>query len=156
MDGSNPPVRTPTPTLTERKRLRRLAAREYARRAVEMLHPACVILYGSVAQDTDVLDSDVDIVVISDELPEDVFYRLARLRSVYRTWVPIEPLGYTSSEFERMLENRHVTALEALAFGRPLYGEAYFNRLRTRFDEMVRQGLRRVPGAWTMRTGGGK
>lgn len=125
MGGSNPPVCAPTPTLAERKRLRRLAAREYAKRAVEVLRPTCVILYGSVAQDTDVLDSDVD-------------------------WVPIESLGYTSSEFERMLETRHVTALEALASGRPLHGEAHFNRLRARFDEMVRQGLRRVPGAWTM------
>ena len=156
MGGDNPPVRASTPTLDERKRLRRRAAREYAKRAVETLRPSCVILYGSVAQDTDVLDSDVDIIVISDELPQDIFDRLGRLRSVYRTWIPIEALGYTSSEFERMLENRHITALEALAFGRPLYGEAYFNRLRARFDEMVRRGLRRVPGAWTMRTGGGK
>ena len=85
MGGSNPPVCAPTPTLAERKRIRRLAAREYAKRAVEV-----------------------------------------------------------------MLENRHVTALEALASGRPLHGEAHFNRLRARFDEMVRQGLRRVPGAWTM------
>jgi len=151
MGGSNPEVRAPTPTLAERKRLRRLAAGEYAKRAMEMLHPVCVILYGSVAQDTDVLDSDVDIVVISDELPEDVFHRLGQLRSVYTTWVPIEPLGYTSSEFKRMLENRHVTALEAMAFGRPLHGEAYFNRLRERFNEMVHRGLRRAPGAWTMR-----
>ncbi len=151
MGGNNPPVRVSTPTLAERKHLRRLAAREYTKRAMEMLRPACVILYGSVAQDTDVLDSDVDIIVISDELSEDIFYRLGRLRSVYKTWVPIEPLGYTSSEFERMLENRHVTALEAMAFGRPLHGEAYFNRLRARFNEMVRQGLRRAPGAWTMR-----
>ena len=151
MGGSNPPVRAPKPTLTERKRLRRLAAMEYAKRATEMLHPVCVILYGSVAQDIDTLDSDVDIVVISDELSKDIFDRLGQLRSVYRTWVPIESLGYTSGEFERMLENRHVTALEALAFGRPLYGEAYFNGLRARFNEMVRQGLRRVPGAWTVR-----
>jgi predicted nucleotidyltransferase len=150
MGGSNPPVCAPTPTLAERKRLRRLAAREYAKRAVEVLRPTCVILYGSVARDTDVLDSDVDIVVISDKLPEDILDRMGQLRSVYRTWVPIESLGYTSSEFERMLENRHVTALEALASGRPLHGEAHFNRLRARFDEMVRQGLRRVPGAWTM------
>jgi len=113
-----------------------------------------VILYGSVAQDTDILDSDVDIVVISDELPKDIFERLGRLRSVYRTWVPIEPLGYTSNEFEYMLENRHVTALEALAFGRPLHGETYFNHLKARFNEMVHQGLRRVPGAWTMQAEG--
>jgi len=154
MGSSDPSIRASLSALAERKRLRRIAAREYARRAVKMLRPTCVILYGSVAQDTDVLNSDVDIVVISDELPEDIFDRSSRLRSVYRTWVPIEPLGYTSSEFERMLENLHVTALEALAFGRPLHGEAYFNRLKAHFDEMVRGGLRRVPGAWTMRAEG--
>lgn len=108
MGGNNPPVRAPTPTLVERKHLRRIAAREYTERAVEILRPVCVILYGSVAQDTDVLDSDVDIIVIGDELPDDILDRLGQLRSVYRTWVPIEPLGYTSSEFERMLENRHL------------------------------------------------
>ncbi|MEA3339004.1 MAG: nucleotidyltransferase domain-containing protein [Chloroflexota bacterium] len=120
---------------------------------METLDPICVILYGSVARDADILDSDVDIVVISEKLSEDIFDRLGRLRSVYRSWVPIEPLGYTPGEFERMLENQRVTALEALAFGQPLYGEAYFDRLRARFDEMVHQGLRRKPGAWTMKTG---
>lgn len=151
MGTSGTSVRASTPTLAERKRLRRLAADEYAKRAVETLHPICVILYGSVAQDTDGLDSDVDILVISDELPEDIFERIGQLRSIYKTWVPIEPLGYKPGEFERMFESRHVTALDALTFGYPIYGEAYFNRLKARLDEMMRRGLRRVPGAWTVR-----
>ncbi len=154
MGRNNSPVRTSAPTLAEHKRLRRLVAQEYTRRAVEMLDPICVILHGSVARDADMLDSDVDIVVISENLSADIFDRLGRLRSVYRSWVPIELLGYTPVEFERMLENQRVTALEALAFGRPLYGKAYFDRMRARFDEMVHQGLRRETRAWTMTKAG--
>jgi hypothetical protein len=117
---------------------------------VEAYHPACVILYGSVAQDTDMPDSDVDLVVIGGDLPGDPFERVKQLLRLNDTIVPIEPLSYTVAEFEQMLAGLHVTALEALEFGVPLHGEQYFRQLRERFEQLKAQGLHRTAYTWTM------
>jgi len=143
-------VRTNLPDAAERRRLRRKVARQFAARVVEAYHPACIILYGSVARDADTLDSDVDLIVIGGDLPSDPFDRLGALMRLNGTIVPIEPLGYSEAEFERMLARLHVTALEALEFGIPLYGESYFVRLKEQFERLKAQGLHRTSNAWTM------
>lgn len=143
-------VRTSLPDAAERRRLRREVARQFAARVVDAYHPICVILYGSVAQDTDTLDSDVDVVIIGGELPDDPFERLERIARLNDTIVPIEPLSYTEAEFAQMLAGLHVTALEALEFGVPLFGEDHFARLREQFDQLKVQGLHRTSCTWTM------
>ena len=134
----------------ERRRVRRDAARRYAGRVIAAFRPTCIILHGSVARGTDAFESDVDVVVIGGKLPQDFLERLQSLLALNDSSVPIEPLAYTEQEFERMLRRRHVTALDALHFGIPLHGQAYFEKLCATFDQMVAQGLRRTECTWTM------
>ena len=140
-----------TDAVRERQRLRRMAARRYTRRLVAISRPRCVILHGSVARDQDTFNSDVDLIVVSEALPNDFPSRLDVLSAFNHSHVPIESLGYTPREFEQMLTQRHVTALDAMEFGVPLYGKRYFNRLRKEFETMKAHGLRRTDCTWTLR-----
>lgn len=106
-----------------------------------------------MAQNRDTLDSDVDLIIIGGDLPDKPFERVRRLIDLNDTIVPIEPLSYTEAEFEQMLAERHVTVLEALEFGVPLYGEEYFQRLQEQFGQLKAQGLHRTSNTWTMTRG---
>ncbi len=139
-------------TARERQRLRRMAARRYTKHLVATSRPRCVILHGSVARDQDTFNSDVDLIVVSEALPNDFLSRLDVLSAFNHSRVPIESLGYTPREFEQMLTQRHVTAPDAMEFGVPLYGRRYFNRLRKEFETMKTQGLHRTHCTWTMRS----
>ena len=74
---------------------------------------------------------------------------LAKLKRDIRS--SIDAFPYTEAEFEQMLDNTNLLALESMHEGRPLHGEAYFNRLRTKFDALARRGLRRVKYGWDTR-----
>jgi len=102
-----------------------------------------------MARGTDRVESDVDLVVIGGKLPERIFDRLDVLaRLEWGIPVSIDAFPYTEAEFERMLDNLHVTALECIHHGIPLHGEEYFDRLRPKFEAYVARGLRRGKAAW--------
>jgi hypothetical protein len=89
------------------------------------------------------------VVVIGGPLPEKIFDRLDLLARLKRGIpVSIDAFPYTEAEFERMLDNLHVTALDCMYEGIPLHGKDYFERLRPKFDEYVARGLRRGKAAW--------
>lgn len=82
------------------------------------------LLYGSVAKGTDRADSDVDVLIVSDELIlEDVFGALEDVEAALGR--PVNPTLYTVDEFERrrtdkspfvtnVLQSRHEVLLGAL------------------------------------------
>ena len=102
-----------------------------------------------MAKGTDRIESDLDVVVIGGDLPVKVSDRL-RLVGRLKWGIPvsIDAFPYAIAEFERMLDNRHVTALDCMYEGVPLHGKEYFDRLRPKFDEYVARGLRRGQAAW--------
>jgi len=122
----------------------------YTATVVKRLQPECVILYGSLARGTYTNLSDIDLVVIAQLLPDYFMDRLDLLQRLNQGLGPIEALGYTRAEFEDMLQRGHVTALDALADGVPVYGDRYFGRLREVFQDMVRLGLRRSTCSWVL------
>lgn len=126
------------------------ALSQYARKVALALEPLCVILYGSLARDTYTTTSDIDLVVVSPNLPEHFLDRLATLQDLNDTACSIDAFGYTSKEFHQMLAQGHVTALDAVADGIPLQGQEYFGQLREIFQDMVRQGLRRSSCTWVL------
>jgi predicted nucleotidyltransferase len=122
----------------------------YSARLIENLAPQCIILYGSLARGTYTNTSDIDLIVVSQHLPESFLDRLASLQELNDTRRSIDAFGYTPEEFQRMLGQGRVTALDAVADGVPLYGSSYFGQLREVFEEMVQHGLHRSICTWVL------
>jgi predicted nucleotidyltransferase len=77
------------------------------------------ILFGSRARGDYLLDSDVDLLLVSRSFSENF---TQRIREVAREWdalVPLEPVCYTPAEFEEM-KKRHGIARQAAAEGIPI------------------------------------
>lgn len=121
---------------------------EFLDRVNRLFAPRCIILYGSMATGAYVPGSDIDLIVISEHVPRDIWERLHALAELYPPRVPIEALAYTPEEFERMIDDLHVTALDATTQGVPLLGGEYFAKLRRRTEALVAKGLRRGRGSW--------
>lgn len=120
----------------------------FAHTAIRKLEPACIILHGSMARGDYTQASDVDLVVIGGRLPERFLDRLGLLIEMNTTRARIETVAYSCEEFEKMLGECHLTALEAMEFGIPLYGRRYFAQLRRLFNNMKTRGLQRGHTSW--------
>lgn len=112
------------------------------------LKPDIIILYGSTARGLHGKWSDVDLIVIADfEVP--FIDRIGKLLELNETRAPIEPLGYTLNEFYEMLLKFNPLTLEAMKDGIPLIGEKPFAKLRSKFREMEKKGLKKMKVTWT-------
>jgi len=100
----------------QRERLE--VARTYEEGLARVLGQVSALVYGSVVRGDFHPGSDIDILVISDALPEGVLERLAVLYSVATGRE--EPKGYRLAEFERMRVRRHPTIVAALETGQVL------------------------------------
>jgi hypothetical protein len=124
----------------------------FCKRVVEKLRPRSVILFGSIARREYGPWSDVDIIVISDELPEKFLERIRVLSDLNPTMAPIEVVGYTPAEFLWMIERRHPTALYAVADGKPLYDNGFFADARRVFENVkTKFDLVRIERGWDAR-----
>lgn len=110
----------------------------------------CVILYGSQATGRYTEASDVDIVVIADFPSGGFLNRLGLLTRLNESPAPIQAVGYTPAEFQRMLEDYSVTALDAVAQGLPLFGDEFFAASRAWLEEQERLGLTRGKTSWQL------
>lgn len=122
----------------------------YVAKLISYLEPDCIVLYGSLAKRTYTAASDIDLVVIASQLPEGFGQRISLLQELNDTACPIDAFGYTPEEFLGMLKRGHVTALDALADGVPVYGDRSFGRLTEVFQDMVQRGLRRSICSWVL------
>jgi predicted nucleotidyltransferase len=123
---------------------------EFVQRLETAVQPTCIILFGSVARGTDRIASDVDLIVISQQLPASLFDRLDMVNRLKRGLpVSIDVFPYTAAEFDRMLEELHVTALEAVRDGVALRGEGHLAELRAKYLILVQRGLSRTAEAWS-------
>lgn len=96
-------------------------ARKYALRLQKVLGPLTALLYGSYARGDFNLGSDIDVLIISDALPE---HPLKRSELLYRYINPgLEPKGYTWKEFRKMLEKGNPIVREAIDKGILLLGD---------------------------------
>ncbi len=101
--------------LQERKRKREELmelAKQFAERAHAALGAVTVWLYGSVARGDFNFWSDVDVLLVAEQLPDhplkrqDLLMRIAPLK--------VEPIGYTKDEFEHLLARRHPNLIALL------------------------------------------
>jgi hypothetical protein len=124
----------------------------FCRRVVKKLKPRAVILSGSIARGEHWVGSDVDLVVISENLPTNFLERLRVLSELNPTMAPIEALGYTPEEFLQMIERRHPTALYAAAGGKPLHDDGFLTEVKEAFERVKMEfDLVRTEHGWDAR-----
>ena len=127
----------------------RRALDKYAKTAARKLNATAVVVFGSAARGSFGVGSDLDVAVIAPDLPPSFLERLRILNELNPTNAPIEAVGYTPSEFERMIDRRHPTALFVLEDGVPLKGAKYIHQLRGKLRELKKQWhLVRVDAGW--------
>lgn len=76
---------------------------EYCRRVDREFRLKRVVLFGSRSRGDFYPHSDIDLLLISDEFPDDWFKRQAKL--YFLKLKQIEPIGYTTAEIDRMIAN---------------------------------------------------
>jgi predicted nucleotidyltransferase len=89
---------------------------------VKKLRPESIILFGSFAKRDINEGSDVDIIVIAD-FKEGFLDRIKLLLDLNdELRLPLEPVGYTTEEFQRMQNEGNRFIQEVLDSGKVLYG----------------------------------
>ncbi len=106
-----------------------------------------VVVVGSRARGTHMRDSDIDLVVVSDEFEGLARgQRIERLLEPYRNLPPLEPMGFTSHE---VLHADGLYLWDALADGRPLQDEGVWQEARQRFQQRLEgHELERTARGW--------
>ncbi len=95
---------------------------KYKERVVKELAPQAIILFGSLARGEINEGSDVDIVVIAN-FKEEFLERIKVLLDLNdELGLPLEPVGYTPEEFQRMRKEGNRFIQEVVATGKLLYG----------------------------------
>lgn len=128
-------------------------ADEFAQAVASTYSPGCVILFGSVARQEQQLDSDIDIIVIGGNLPENRSERFRLLMRLRPRLAPIQVQSFTLDEWKVMMDEKHLTVLEALSDGKVLHGVDLFRQWREQFKNWQHRGLRRTDRAWTIPAG---
>jgi len=90
-------------------------ARTYAEVLRQKLGKLTAIVYGSVSRGDFNLGSDVDILIISEGLPHHPLERMEVLYSCHEP--PLEPKGYTHTEFRALLAKHDSALAEVLKDG---------------------------------------
>ncbi len=110
--------------------------------------PKLIILFGSRARGDYTDSSDYDILVVSDELPEDPREAFDRLYDL--DYPNVFPIGMSTSSFLRRLEEGSTFILELLEDGRILSAdEDFLQKVMAKFNE-VRRRFRREGRTWIL------
>jgi len=105
-----------------------------------------VILFGSLARGDWKESSDIDLLIVSDDLSDDPAENFIKLKRGC-----VEPHGFNSKRFLDELEKPNLVILDALEYGKRLIADRKFMKLvESKFQEVKKKyGLKRVKGTWT-------
>lgn len=106
----------------------------------EKLQPKLVILYGSFVRGDWHQGSDIDLLLISDNIPPSPKDRWDILYTVIMGF-PIEPHIYTTKEFKEMLTHARMTVMDALTEGVTLYADDDFMK---KTDETLKEVMKKL------------
>jgi len=107
-----------------------------------------LILFGSRPKDEHTEESDVDLCLISNNLPQDTFKRRYLAPSGYG-WLSV--FGFYPDEFLSMLREANLFALDIVYYGKSLHDDGFLSEAQEVFDQTqtVRAyGLRRNKRGW--------
>jgi len=93
---------------------------EYCHEIVRQLDPELVVLFGSFATGDINEGSDIDIMVVA-AFQVSFLDRIKLLLDLNHFGLPIEPIGYTGEEFQRMRQRETPFITEVMRKGRILY-----------------------------------
>jgi len=93
---------------------------DYLGEVVKKLNPNLVILFGSFATGDINEGSDIDILVVAD-FKESFLDRIRTLMDLNTFKIPVEPVGYTSQEFNQMKNRKNPFIIEVLEKGKIIY-----------------------------------
>jgi len=109
-----------------------------------------IIVMGSRARGDWKPWSDVDILVVAENLPKG-WLRSDVLQVIDDTVIKaeIEVRGFTPDEFLKLLEELSLTALDAMNEGVVVYDDGYWKEAKARFEEVKKTyKLRRIDIGW--------
>lgn len=97
------------------------------------------VLFGSRARGDNLMNSDYDILLVSDSFSGmDIFSRIRVMLDVWGGKEAIEPVCFTSKEFENALGTYNAIVWMSLKEGVPLFGKEKFEKYQKVFREAVR------------------
>lgn len=115
---------------------------EYKRRFKVRL----VVLFGSMARGDYTDESDIDLLVVADDLPGDPREAFALLRSPKMP--RLNPIGFKTEIFLKKLKEGSTFTLEVLEDGKTLYADREFLEIVTEIFGRVRKEFIRVGKTW--------
>ncbi len=120
---------------------------EFARQ-VESLKPKLIILFGSYARGDYTDESDIDVCVVAENLPENIFERRS-LSGFYRV-ANVRAVGYSPEEFFEELEKPNLFLYDILEEGIIIHCDKNFlvKVIEKKEENKRRFGLIREPGGW--------
>lgn len=92
----------------------------YREKVVRELNPGRIILFGSFARGDFNEGSDVDLIVVAD-WKQDFLDRTRVLLDMNEFHLPLEAVGYTEDEFERMAREGNRFIGEVITTGKVIY-----------------------------------
>jgi predicted nucleotidyltransferase len=98
------------------------ALQHYLKRISSQIKVHRAILFGSYAQDNYSPGSDIDIVIIANNLPSDPGKRFAMLKDTI-LGLDLQPFAYTTQEWDKMMKTPSSFAREIVKHGKVLLSE---------------------------------
>lgn len=121
--------------------------REFIRRLKRRIKVEAVVVFGSRAREEHLRDSDVDLLVVSDDF--EGLPRWERGYQILAEWegpLPLEPIGMTSRELARC---EGLLCWDILEEGFVLEDQGLFRRVRAKFEQMKKERLlERTESGW--------
>lgn len=93
---------------------------KYVQKVIKALNPLLIVLFGSFATGDFHEASDVDIMVVAD-FKEGFLDRIGVLMDLNTFGLPLEPVGYTPAEFEKMRASGNFFLGEVMEKGKVLF-----------------------------------
>ncbi|MBA7525549.1 hypothetical protein ES705_17700 [subsurface metagenome] len=106
-----------------------------------------LILFGSVVKGLDNYRSDIDVLIVSDDMGRDWF---ERHQNAYSLSIGlIQPFVLTKKQFENAIENRQTIVWEALTDGKLLKDTGIGKLMIQRFNKLIENGeIKRMKKGW--------
>jgi uncharacterized protein len=107
-----------------------------------------VLVFGSSVKSTWTESSDVDILVISDNLPKNP---IQRFFDVEQANFDVQIFGYTTRELEDMLDSLNIFVISALDEGKVIYSNPdYFAAIKNKLASIKEENkMSRSENGWT-------